>query len=220
MFWKSDDVIQTYAWNGLEVYVNLAFNNVLTFFELMEDEEFSSVEKFYIAFELFVEDKELINEYTVNDRIEFVFDFLKDKLNFDLRNTTREDVKETNSNLTFDYIEDSGRIFASFLYDFKMNLYEQQGQLTWNQFHSLFENLSPEAPFSQAVHYRTVKVPKRDKHNEEEIKHIHAMKEKYALKSGRIKDKVQKQQDQESMNKAMSFLMQVKSSQRGGRENG
>ncbi|PGH85767.1 hypothetical protein CN899_07965 [Bacillus thuringiensis] len=214
MFWREDDPYQLYEWNNIKFEVNLSFDNVLTFFELMEDEELTNNEKFWIAFEMFVEDEGVAESWGLHDRTEFILDFLRDKLQFDLRSNKNEENREKIP--SFDFVEDSGRIYASFLFDYNMDLYAQQGKMSWSTFLSLFENLSSNTPFSQAVHYRTVKVPKKDKYNEDEIRHIHAMKEKYALKSDRIKKKLEKQQGQEAISKAMSFLHQIKGRQSGG----
>ncbi|PGC44944.1 Gp15 family bacteriophage protein, partial [Bacillus wiedmannii] len=43
-----------------------------------------------------------------------------------------------------DFTIDAERIFSSFLFDYNINLIEQQGKLLWNEFLALFNNLSEE----------------------------------------------------------------------------
>lgn len=81
---------------------------------------------------------------------------------------------------------DAEKIYASFLYDYGINLFEQQGKLQWDEFLALFNNLSEKTPMRTAIHYRTCEIPKKDKHNSDERKHIKQMKARYELPEAKV----------------------------------
>jgi len=205
MFWRDPSPIQEYKWNGLLIDVNLAFDNVLMLLELLQDEDFKPHERLYIGFELFTDD-ETAERFDAETRVGFMIDMMRDLLELDIQKET-----DDTSIPAFDFIEDAGRIYSSFLYDYQIDLHQKQGVLSWADFLQLLENLSEETQFQKAVGYRTMKVPRRTEYNKEDVKHIEDMKKKYAFRSDRMKQQVQAAKDRESLAKMQAQSARIKS---------
>lgn len=212
MFWRDPSPIQEYKWNGLVIDVNLAFDNVLTLLELLQDEDFKPHERLSIGFELFT-DEEVAEEFDLATRVDFMMQMMRDLLDLDLQ-------KEPDGNQmpSFDFIEDAGRIHSSFLYDYNIDLYDKHGRLSWADFLQLLKNLSEDTQLQKAISYRTMKVPRRTEYNKEDVKHIEDMKKKYAFKSERMKQQVQAAKDQEALAKmqAQSARLKATLQKKGG----
>lgn len=211
MFWRDPSPIQEYKWNGLIIEVNLAYDNVLTLLELLQDEDFIPHERLYIGFELFVND-ETAERFDVETRVAFMVDMMRDLLELDIQKDT-DDINVP----AFDFLEDAGRIYSSFLYDYQIDLYQKQGVLSWADFLQLLENLSEETQFQKAVGYRTMKVPRRTEYNKEDVKHIEDMKKKYAFKSDRMKKQVDEAKGRAALAKMQEQSARLKAlRQKGG----
>jgi len=82
----------------------------------------------------------------------------------------------------FDFAQDADYIYAAFMECYKIDLYEQQGKLHWNQFISLFSGLSEETRLMKIISIRAKPIPKRTKYNAEEISQLLKLKQQFALK--------------------------------------
>jgi hypothetical protein len=191
MFKLTDRNRDIYHWAGVDVELNLSFDNVLKIMELFDDDTISNRVKPNIALMMLIVDHSLLAQLNMQGKEKLVIDVFKDKLNIDLTadkkagemteslgNSLEEEAPEVP---VVNFKLDADMIFASFLFDYNINLLEQQGKLQWGEFLALFNNLSEKAPMKIAIHYRTCEIPKKDKHNSEERKRIKTMKERYEL---------------------------------------
>lgn len=159
---------------GQTLKLNLAFDNVLRAAELLEDDLFSNGEKLMILFEMLVINANEIDLsfFEINSLIGFLFDeFLFSKKG------------DSSGKRYFDFKEDAAFIYASFLQDYKMDLFEMQGKLHWHKFLALLESLSENTKFKEVVGIRAQKIPAPTKYNQEERKRIIELKRAYRLKS-------------------------------------
>ncbi|KXY75875.1 Gp15 family bacteriophage protein [Bacillus sp. FSL W7-1294] len=175
-----------YTWNGVRLELNLAFDNILLLFDLFEDESINEYVKTDIALNMLVVDKVAINQLDVERKSMLLLDILKYRLDIDLRLLMKKKIEEKEEEKaptipTVDFVADAERIFSSFLFDYNIDLIEQQGKMQWNKFMALFRNLSSKSPMGQALHYRTCDIPPKDKTNADERKRIKKMKEMYEL---------------------------------------
>ncbi|SIR95366.1 Bacteriophage Gp15 protein [Bacillus cereus] len=178
-----------YTWNGVRLEMNLAFDNILLLFELFDDESINEYLKTDIALNMLVVDKVTVNQLDIEQKSMLFVDILKDRLDIDLNLLMNNKLKEKEEKKeekaptipTVDFVVDAERIFSSFLFDYNIDLIEQQGKMQWNKFIALFRNLSSKSPMGQALHYRTCDIPPKDKNNAEERKRIKKMKEIYEL---------------------------------------
>ncbi|MGM2815374.1 Gp15 family bacteriophage protein [Bacillus cereus group sp. Bce007] len=205
MFKLTERNFDCYEWNGIRFELNLSFDNVLLLFELFDDENVNERMKFDIALNMLVVDKVSINQLDGEQKAQFLIGILKDKLDIDLEDLAKHKEKEQEEEKeptipTVDFVVDAERIFSSFLFDYNVDLIEQQGKMQWNKFISLFRNLSSKSPMGQALHYRTCEIPKKDKHNDEERKRIKKMKEIYELPKAK---EIRERQEFEAFQKRM-----------------
>ncbi|HDR7795310.1 TPA: hypothetical protein QCY19_003981 [Bacillus luti] len=205
MFRLTEREYDFYTWNGVRLELNLAFDNILLLFELFEDENIGEYLKTDIALNMLIVDKVIANQLDVERKLMLLLDILKDKLDIDLAPLTKkkkEDEEEEKAPVipTVDFVVDAERIFSSFLFDYNIDLIEQQGKMQWNKFLSLFRNLSSESPMGQAIHYRTCEIPTKDKYNTDERKRIKKMKGIYELPKAK---EIREQQEFEAFQKRM-----------------
>ncbi|MEW9139061.1 Gp15 family bacteriophage protein [Bacillus wiedmannii] len=191
MFKLTDRNRDIYHWAGVDIELNLSFDNVLKIMELFDDDSISNRVKPNIALMMLIVDHSLLAQLNMQGKEKLVIDVFKDKLNIDL--TADKKAGEMTESLgnplgeedpdvpVVNFTLDADMIFASFLFDYNINLFEQQGILQWGEFLALFNNLSEKTPMKIAIHYRTCEIPKKDKHNSDERKQIKKMKERYEL---------------------------------------
>ncbi|PGY99972.1 Gp15 family bacteriophage protein [Bacillus thuringiensis] len=186
MFKLTEREYDFYTWNGVRLELNLAFDNILMLFDLFEDESINEYLKTDVALNMLVVDKVDVNQLDVERKSMLLLDILKDRLDIDLRLLMKKKIEEKEEEKaptipTVDFVVDAERIFSSFLFDYSIDLIEQQGKMQWNKFMALFRNLSSKSPMGQALHYRTCDIPPKDKTNSDERKRIKKMKELYEL---------------------------------------
>ncbi|MES1053448.1 hypothetical protein FOA24_31290 [Bacillus thuringiensis] len=195
MFKLTDRNRDIYEWAGVPIELNLSFDNVLKLMELFDDESVPEKIKPNIALNMIIVDNLLLSQLEFTKKENLLVDVFRDKLGIDLLSPDKKDnMTDLDNNEDNDYPDvpvvnftiDAERIYASFLYDYGINLFEQQGKLQWDEFLALFNNLSEKTPMRIAIHYRTCEIPKKDKHNGDERKHIKKMKERYELPEAKI----------------------------------
>lgn len=177
--------------------LDLSFDNVIQFYLMMDDEELSDLEKVTIGLELLVDNFNLIEDLPPNDLydiwMEIVEKFLKDKdkkEEDDEEEKVRKEAEKNNKDFdqneseekkAFDFEVDGERIFASFMMDYKIDLFEQKGKMDFRKFMALLKGLSAESPLMKVIEIRTRKIPKRTKYNGEQVDEMRKLKKKYAI---------------------------------------
>lgn len=195
MFSLTERNPDVYRWQGVDIELNLAFDNVLVFLDMFGDETIPMDARIKLALAMLVVDTEILKPIAEHDKLlDFTWDLLRDKLNIDMRKEV-EPVKADNQDdeeeqdepvPVFDWKEDAGYIYSSFLYDYGIDLIEQQGKMTWDRFHTLFNSLSDKSKMGEAMYYRSCPIPKKEKGSDnEERKRIIKMKEYYMLEKAR-----------------------------------
>lgn len=195
MFSLTERNSDIYRWHGVDIELNLAFDNVLVFLDMFGDDSIHIERRLKIALNMFVVDKQILETISEHGKLlDFAFDLLRDKLNIRLRDEDRpvkadnheEEEEQDEPVPVYDWKEDAGYIYSSFLYDYGIDLIEQQGKLTWDRFIALFDSLSEKSKMGEAMYYRSVDIPKKEKGGDnEERKRIIKMKEYYMLESAR-----------------------------------
>lgn len=166
--------------------VNLAFDNVLRFIKLMDNKEADDNIKIYeglamllgyeVVNQLF---EQLPNEigHVYRALMNEVFTDLKDSQTYDLAGNPMPTPKEER---VYDTEQDAEYIFASFLYDYNIDLFEQQGKLDYRKYSALLKSLSEDTKLSRVIEIRQMKVPKGASQSDREA--IRKAKKHYELK--------------------------------------
>ena len=155
--------------NGLEhevvvgnqiVEVNLTYDNVLKWYELLEDGDIDDVSKTFIGFEMFINNNDNIDNYTeeqVVTAMQSISSYLSQSAygNFDDEEIDPEfEVEPEPPTKYYSYTKDAEAIYASFLFDYNIDLVDAQGVMHWDKFKALFNNLSENSPFQRIVNIR------------------------------------------------------------------
>ncbi|WP_077616880.1 bacteriophage Gp15 family protein [Caenibacillus caldisaponilyticus] len=178
MFTLTDPLEEEIEIEGNVYPLDLSFDNVLRFFDLMDDDTFFDAEKIEIAFEMFIDtDKEFDFEtkYKVVKTIVETFIASHNDSNADYSSDGGD------SKQYYDLKQDAEYIYASFLQEYGIDLIEQQGKLRWEKFVALLVGLRDNTRFKEIVGIRAAELP-RGKGMEEERKRLRKLKQIYALK--------------------------------------
>ena len=167
---RLDDVIE---YKGREIKLGLYFDVVLRAFELLKDEYFTEVEKIEILLQMFVENPESLaglNIFEKNALVNIIFDqFIADG-----------SIRGSNEKSPFDFEKDAEYIYASFMYDYGIDLFEVQGKLHWKKFKALLAGLSDESKLMKVIGYRTMEIPPPNKYNAKERQRLIELKRYYS----------------------------------------
>lgn len=147
------------------------FDNVLKVLSIQKEENLTNADKLNLSLYLLVKKK--CGRLTEHDKVELlnvVYDVLMD-------GGADPDGKAP----VFDFQQDAGYIYSSFLYDYGIDLYKQQGRLHWWAFLQLFKGLSDKSKIVQIMQIRTKPFPVPTKHNGEERTNLAKLKAQYAL---------------------------------------
>lgn len=173
----------SFDYYGTILNLDMTFDNILRLFEMFEDEAFSNHEKVLIALEMLIyEYSEAIKHLEFSEQLALYKFVLKEFLAIDLDAKSSESETEGSpGKKVMDFAKDAGLIYASFLSEYKIDLFEMQGKLHWEKFSALLTNLGDSTAFKQVVSYRTMKVPSTKEASEDYRNHVIKMKQMYSL---------------------------------------
>lgn len=163
---KLENTIQVVIDNQVnELPLNLYFNSVLKWYEIAENSDIELLAKLRQGWELFVPKAKNMLDYNdpdsyetmavaMSDIIEYISeDPYADVSNRD--NISDEDTDGLPSNKKwFSYSKDAEAIFASFLFDYKIDLIDEMDKMRWEKFRALFNNLSVKSPLMRIIDIR------------------------------------------------------------------
>lgn len=195
-FLLTSELEDRFEYEGKTIHLGLAFDNVLRMFEVFNHFLFSSYEKIDIALEILIKEYDLIEDMDIQEKNALLLFIMNQFLGIDTN-----DNQDSTSKKVFDFQQDAGIIYASFMNCYHIDLIEQQGKLHWMKFIQLFNHLDDKSKFKEVVNIRKMPMPKQEKGNEEYRKQIAEMKRIYAL------DKPKTEEDsQEKINKVFDSL--------------
>jgi len=166
---KLDNYVE---YKGGRVKLTLPFNNVLNFYNLQEDERFNDEEKINLGFGLLTSTSK---KYSYEEKIEIIKEIFDQHINLIKLKGNKTNVK------SFDFNQDSGYIYASFMDQYNIDLNDCIDSLDWRKFLWLFHGLSEKTIIKKIMSIRTKPIPKRTKNNHDEITNIMELKMMYAL---------------------------------------
>lgn len=159
-------------WNNKEYYFNFAYDNILRFFQILDDKEIDKYQKVVMQFELLVGSG---LEVPIEKMIEVI------KYAVDLLSESPYQSLNSNPVKMFDYEQDSEVIYASFIQQYGIDLIEEKGKLDYFKFRALFTNLSSNTPFQQIVHIRS-EDPSKHTENQEYVRQLSIQKQTFAVR--------------------------------------
>ncbi|NRG32903.1 Gp15 family bacteriophage protein [Niallia circulans] len=170
-------------YNGVTYELNLAFDNVLLVFDVLKDENIDDLFKVFVVMDLLLtqphelEDEQIVELYTLIMET-VILQGKKEEVKRDLAGNVIEEDEDDKKLYSLE--EDAQYIYASFLYDYQIDLIDQQGKMHWFKFNALLASLSDDTMFKRVIDIRQ---RKPNKHmTAEEKSNLTQLKKLYALK--------------------------------------
>lgn len=182
--------------DGFNYELDFSFDNILRIYELKEDNTINDRDKIEIMFDMLIIDCDInLNIKQKSDIIEYILNKLLSKDNIEENNINEDNQEKPKKE--YDFIIDAELIYASFLFDYNIDLIDMQDKLHWNKFIALFNSLSDKTPFIKIVQIRVMEIPAPNKYNQKERQKIIRLKQQYSLEKNNIN---------RSLDKAANFL--------------
>lgn len=139
------------------VEVDFTFDVVLKWYELLEDNSINDIEKTLIGFKMFIGGTSEYDEQQIVEAMQSISAYLSQSAygNFDYEEMDSEfEVEPELPTKYYSYTKDAEAIYASFLFDYNIDLVDVQGVMHWDKFKALFNNLSEKSPFQRIINIR------------------------------------------------------------------
>ncbi|EAE3694162.1 bacteriophage Gp15 family protein [Listeria monocytogenes] len=182
MFLLSQPLVDTIEFEGKSYKLDLAFDNVLLVFELLEDDLNIIIQIENVLMLLLGEDFDFYDnlEKSINIYQEVMENIIVKNSNVNVkRDLAGNPMPEPEQKKYYSLTEDAEYIYASFLYDYNIDLFDVQGELHWDKFNALLISLSEDSKFKQVVSIRQRKPDKNM--TSEQKRELKEMQEAYAL---------------------------------------
>lgn len=193
MFDLIDDLETTILIEDYEIPLDLSFDTVLKFYELLEDDRLQSFEKIYKAFDLFYfGDETLFKTFTFEQKSKAV----EDISNYIQKNPygNSEDgsleFEGVEPEKLYSYTQDAGAIYASFFADYGIDLLKERGKMHYITFKSLLSGLSDKTQFQRILSIRSRTVSGLEG---ESLTNLLELQQYYALESEKTVDNLDNQ---------------------------
>lgn len=149
----TNDLIDSVVYQGKSYKLDFSFDNVIRFYELLDDDEFDDMEKVEMAIEmLFKNPNEIPND---QDFILKTIETFSNIINESPYGIIDNDANST-GNVTryFSYTKDAGAIYASFMQQYHIDLEKERGKLHWDKFKALFDGLNEDTYIQRIIAIR------------------------------------------------------------------
>ena len=183
MFTLTDTFKNKFQYEEHIISLNMSFDNILRIFELFDDPLFESYEKVLITLEMLIVEYDLIKDLEFKKKFDLYNYILREFLKIANDEDEEEQDKKASEHTetVMDFQKDAGLIYVSFLSEYGIDLFKEQGKLHWYQFSELLSNLGEKTAFKKVVGYRTMKVPSTKEVTKEYKEYIQEMKRIYSL---------------------------------------
>ncbi|MGM0238427.1 Gp15 family bacteriophage protein [Enterococcus sp. AZ103] len=165
-----------------EVYqLNLSYDVVLRFLDLLSDKEISEKTRLNFSMKLLLGPPENLPPLSIEDQAELINQVIQTQVLTEKPAAIFASMnkKETAEKEYYSIEEDADIIFASFYYDYHLDLIEERGRLHWKKFKALLNGLSDKTKLAQVIGIRKWKPNKYT--SPEEESQMKELQEYYSL---------------------------------------
>lgn len=159
----SDPLHHTWQTDAGEFEIDLSFDNVLRWYTMAGNDDLDDLDKVRASWLIFIGDGALAfnSETDWNTAIKAV-DGISQYIAHDAYADPEESDEGDNAGTPklYSFDQDAEAIYASFIFDYNIDLIEQQGKLRWEKFVALFNNLSAKSPLQRIVSIRQMDTSK------------------------------------------------------------
>lgn len=155
MLTLTDNLKSSYLYAGKQYPLNLTYDNVLRFYDLLDDNHFESSEKVIMAFQMFFGFEPTIHD---GDFIVKAFEDVNRYISMKPYGNDDDDDQEkfaTDQRKLYSFKQDAEAIYSSFVEQYGIDLVDLQGKLHWDKFKALFQGLGPKTYFQRIISIRT-----------------------------------------------------------------
>lgn len=170
--------------NGQEYQLNMTFDNVLRLIDMLGDCEISDAKQIEIGLQMLLDED--LSDYDIYEKEKIFHDLFKATIGKEAEESQPVDLdgnpmpsNESNEK-TYDLKQDAEYIYASFMSDYKLDLFEQQGKLHWLKFRALLSGLTDGSKFMRVIDIRTMELP-TGKGSQKQREQIKKLKKQYEL---------------------------------------
>jgi hypothetical protein len=160
---------------GKRLELNLAFDNVLRVYDLQQNKEELDITKIEVSLQVLVRNYKSVQSLPIRAKAEILEAVFEQFITPKTRRGSQNDLH------TMDFRQDAAYIYSSFMMDYGIDLFEEQGKLDWRKFIALFQGLSDRTKMREVMSIRMRKIPAATKHNADEIRALQEAKAIYAL---------------------------------------
>lgn len=145
-----------FSYQGKSYKLDLSFDTVISFYQLLDDEHFTAEEKASIAFEMFFGFEPKNPEFTIS-AFEQISSYLRQQ---PYGNDVEEDVgtdmqgNSISAVKYYSFTQDAEAIYSSFREQYGINLLKEKGKMHWDEFKALFAGLSDKTYMSRIIQIR------------------------------------------------------------------
>ena len=168
--------------NGHVYEVDMSFDNIILFLEMMNDMSLSDVEKVYHGIYLLLG---IELDTALEIQVKLFESLIQNLIHSDDKSKTPVDLEgnimplpKQQQNYCLKY--DAEYIYTSFKQAYQIDLLEEQGKLDWRKFKLLLRDLPDDTKLKQVIDIRTKDYPK-GKHSGEERRKLKELKRAFAL---------------------------------------
>lgn len=175
----NDSLVTEIEFKGKEYPLDLAFDTILTVFDYLNNRHLLPYERLELALIALIGKNDLSQEeqYQLYSEILNQHILLAKQDHFIEKDIMGNPMPIQDEKI-MDIEKDAKFIFASF-FQIGINLFEQQGKLSWLEFQSLLESLPDDSIMSKIIQIRKWKPRKGDSH--EHIAEMRRLQKKYSL---------------------------------------
>lgn len=185
MFSLAYSLVETTEIDGITYSLDLSFDNVLRLIDMLGDKELSDVVQVETGLVMLL-GEEL--DCDIERKANIFYSLYEKVITTGAKIEQALDIKgnpmpseSSGDEIVYSLIEDAEYIYASFMQDYGMDLFEYQGKLHWNKFQALLSGLRDDTKFKKVLEIRQMELP-TGKGSEKQRKAILDAKKAYALK--------------------------------------
>ena len=172
--------------DGVTYELDMSYDNILRLFDLLKDNSLSDASKVNTGLIMLINDD--LEQYEIEVKAKIFVELFKsavgndesERNNVDLEGNPMPDIPNDDKR-AYDLVQDAEYIYASFMSDYGIDLFEAQGKLHWYKFKALLNGLTDKSKFMRVVEIRQAEMPK-GKGMQKERERLRKLKEHYALK--------------------------------------
>lgn len=135
----------TFIYHGEKLEANLSFDNVLRWYELLEDKSLDNSQIMIISFEMFF-GKESLNADLIVKAVKSISDYIAQ--------TPYSNPDDEPAERYFSFTQDAEAIYSSFMEQYHIDLIDMQGKLHWDKFIAMFSGLNDNTYLKKIIDIR------------------------------------------------------------------